>query len=95
MVEDTHRALRAAVAAEAEKTPIRVQLMRPKPDFGETVAMAIANVGFGGALLMLGFRAAHEVWATIPPAGYITSVFLFAGLQGIGAGLGLCRGVGQ
>lgn len=88
---DTHRALRAAVAAEAEKSPIRVQLMRPHHDIGEVLAGSLVNLLLGGVMLMCGFRAAHQLWPVIPAAGYVDCVFLHVGLQAFGWAVGLLR----
>jgi len=83
--------LRTLIAAEADKMPLRIQLVKPKPEAAEVLAGALLNLLIGGVLLMWGLRAAHQLFEAVPAAGYVDSVFLIAGLNALGSAVGLAR----
>lgn len=87
------KAIRALIAEEADKQPLRIQFVRPKPEPAEVFIGAMISILGGGGLLMFGLQAAHHVWPSIPAAGYADCVFLVVGLQALGASLGLSRTV--
>lgn len=67
---------------------IRIQPVAPdQPSwpqlFGNVVA-AFVLLPISGLFLMLGMGAAHELWPSIPVAGYWQSVWLVAGLGTVG-----------
>lgn len=82
------KALRALVAQEADKQPLRIQIVRKKLDPGEHFVLSTITIfGFSG-LLMVGFRAAHNVWPAVPGVGFLDSVGLFLGMTAISFALG-------
>lgn len=91
MTEMNERTLRALVAEEADKQPLRVQVVRREPDTAERVAMSIFNLLLAGLLLMWGLRAANEWFEVVPAGGYVNCVMVILGLNALGAALGWAR----
>jgi len=83
--------LRKLVAAEADKQPLRIQIVKPKPDLVEQFLIGVGSVLLLGVLLMFGFQAANHLWPAVPAAGYADSVFLVVGMQALGSALGWHR----
>ena len=83
--------LRTLIAEEADKIPLRIQLVPRKHEPAEVIIGALANLLLGGLLLMWGLRAAHQLFEAVPAAGYVDSVFLIAGLNALGSALGWAR----
>lgn len=82
------KALRALVADEADKQPLRIQIVRKKPEPGEAFLVAMVLIFGFSMLLMVGFRAAHNVWPGVPAAGYLDSLGLVLGMSAVSFGLG-------
>jgi len=82
------KSVRALVAEEAEKQPLRVKLIRDKPSTGEVWAMGVLNMLLAGLLLMWGMRAAHNLFPGVPAGGYVDTVFVILGCNAIGAAFG-------
>jgi len=84
------KAVRAMVAQEAQKQPLRVQMVHNNtPEVvGGAIVMSTINLFIAGLWLMLGFKAAHYLVSAVPPAGYVDSVMLVFGFNALGAALG-------
>ena len=66
---------------------VRVELVSKERDTADYVFRLLFSCGFifaKAAFLMLGFGAAHGVWASVPAIGYWTSFFLILGLNVVG-----------
>jgi hypothetical protein len=80
----------AARRLNAAGARLKVELVSKKKDGSDLAAIYIAAVLISAvyaALLMLGFSAAHDLWAVIPPAGYLACFQLTVGLEAIGGAL--------
>jgi hypothetical protein len=82
------KSVRALVAEEAEKQPLRVLVVRPKVDFAPAMLMSICNMLVAGLMLMWGLRALHELFEVVPAGGYVDSVFVIMGANALGAAFG-------
>jgi len=83
--------LRTLIAEEADKQPLRIQMVPRKHEPAEVLIGAVLNLLIGGLLLMWGMRAAHQLFEAVPAAGYVDSVFLIAGLNALGSAVGWAR----
>ena len=66
---------------------IRIELVKPKQtteDIWDEFLVYLGRTFFHGALLMLRFAAAHEIWPVIPPAGFVTCFMLNLGMLVVG-----------
>lgn len=86
------REIRRLVSEEADKQPLRIQIVRPKPDdLVQYLLIGVSSMLLVGVLLMFGFRAANHLWPEVPAAGYADCVFLVVGMQAVGLSLGWHR----
>jgi len=82
------KSVRALIAEEAEKQPLRVQLIHRKVEFAPAMLMSVFNMLVAGLMLMWGLRALHELFDAVPAGGYVDSVFIVMGANALGAALG-------
>jgi hypothetical protein len=82
------KALRALIAEEADKQPLRIQIVRKKLEPGAQFMLSMITIFGFAALLMVGFRAAHNLWPGVPAAGFLDSLGLVLGMSAISFALG-------
>jgi len=82
---------RKATNATMTGSILRIQMVKPAPKSREDIWLSLfvglAWLPAAGALLMLGFSAAHSMWSVVPAPDFWTSVQLYIGVRVLSAAI--------